>query len=298
MSTVSTLCLLKKRLVCGDIDFIINYDNREILTKGGAMEPVLTASGVAIVGTTAKLLSPIINDIYKSAKEAGVAGFRRWSSRNFPSKLSKRVNSIANVKTLWKPDDVVSLKDFFHPAKIIINKDRRIINFVDEFDYNFILIEGIVGQGKSIFLRSLALNEIEVNGNKRIPVFLELKDIDKNNKISDLIARYLSTLDIDCDEGTFDFLCKTGKFVFFFDAFDEVEEICVKDVLLYLNTLAIKYPELKIVISSRPQHEIQKSTLFKRYLISEIVPGEYSSFLSKLKVDAAKSLDIRNAIKK
>lgn len=146
-------------------------------------------------------------------------------------------------------------------------------------------------------MRSLALEELLSNDAKWLPVFLELKDLTPKIGLIQAILRQLDSYDIDVDDKTLDYLFKSGKMALLLDGFDELDQAIVKDVSLEIEHLIRKYPELKLIVSSRPGHEIQKSTSLQVLPIAPLIESEYSAFLERLKVDSKKSLALRQAIK-
>ena len=146
-------------------------------------------------------------------------------------------------------------------------------------------------------LRSLAIEELLSNDAKWLPIFLELKDLTPKIGLNQAILRQLDSYDIDIDDKTLDYLFKSGKVALLLDGFDELDQLIIKDVSLEIEHLITKYPELKLIISSRPGHEIQKSTSLLTLPIAPLAESEYSAFLDRLKVDTKKSLALRQAIR-
>lgn len=245
----------------------------------------------------ARLLEPLIKDLYQGAKKLGVNGLAKWEIKKSTDKIGKRIKAIEVVRTLWKQDGPISLLDFFHQPKLIINEKPTIISRVTELPSNFIVIEGIIGQGKSIFMRSLASEEIRSNNAKRLPIFIELKNLNAKMDLRLAIHKQLESYDIEVDEDTLNYLYRVGKVVLLLDGFDEVEENIIKQTYLDIESLTLKYPELQIVVSSRPGHEIQKSSQFQSLKIANLAQSEYSAFLTKLKISSERSLSLREAIK-
>nr|WP_255662779.1 NACHT domain-containing protein [Acidovorax sp. D4N7] len=254
-----------------------------------AVEPISLIS-------LARLAAPIINEILKLSKKAGTRGLQKWEASSFPRKIATRIKSLDTVRTIWKSQPL-SLQTFFHPPKLAFQEKPEFVTRLSAFEDNAVIIEGIVGQGKSIFLRSLAINEITSNDAQRLPLFIELKDLSIKTDLQGAIFRALESYDIDIDEATIDFLFKSGKFSLLLDGFDEIEEKLVKAVYLHIEHLARRYPELLIVVTSRPGNEIQKSPTFKTLRIAELTPAEFPAFLTKLGVSSEKSLELRQAIR-
>jgi hypothetical protein len=94
-----------------------------------------------------------------------------------------------------------------------------------------------------------------------------------------------------------EYFFKSGKASLLLDGFDELDEALVKETYLEIEHLSVAYPELQVIVSSRPRHEIQKATAFQTLEIAPLTPAEYPAFLSKLKVAPEKSLAVRQAIR-
>ena len=255
---------------------------------------ILTAAAVA---STAKLLQPLINDLYAGSKKAGASGLQRWELRTFPQKLAKRLRSLEQVKTLWKPEGGVSLLDFYHPPRLYLNEKPQLVHRLSEVGTENLVIEGIVGQGKSILLRSLAIHEILSNSATRLPIFFELRILSPKLGLMEALYKNLEALDIDADEASLKYLFRSNRVTLMLDGFDEIEEPLIKDTLRDIELLAQKYPELQIIITSRPGHEIQKSPVFRVIQIAPLRAPEYAAFLERLKVSTEKSQAIRHAIR-
>lgn len=254
------------------------------------MADVTTAAAIG------KLLTPLIKDVLAGAKRFGVRGFQRWEQKTFPTRIGNRIKSIENVRTIWKPD-AISLLSFFHPPKLLIGGRPTIVKKLSDVPGQNVVLEGIVGQGKSILLRSLAVQEILSNEAKRIPLFIELKDLGSKFDLNQAIFRRLESYDIDIDDETLDYLLKSGKIALLLDGFDEIEEGVVKGAYLDIEHLAIKYPEIQVVVTSRPGRDIQKSATFETIKIAPLTQIEFAPFLAKLGVSSEKSVALRAAIK-
>lgn len=252
---------------------------------------------ILTVASLTKLLQPLVKDFYSLAKKAGIRGLKRWEQANFSNRLAKQIKLIDQVRTIWKPEGPISLQEFFHPPKVLVNKKPKTISRIGDLPGNAILIEGIVGQGKSVFLRSLAIEELTQNDGKWIPMLLELKDLSQKTDLRSALLKQLDSYGVDADDETLNYFLSSGKFSLLLDGFDELEEQIVKETYIELEYLCKKFPELRVVVTSRPGHEIQKSTTFQTLKIAPLTSPEYSAFMDRLGVDAKKSLDIRKAIK-
>jgi len=255
------------------------------------------ATEIAAGAALGRLLQPLVKDLYEGAKRAGATGLQKWDQRGFLAKLGKRIGALENVRTLWKPDATISLREFFHPPKLHIGNKAVLVTRLSDLPTNATIIEGIVGQGKSVLLRSLAVEDIRSNEAKRLPVFIELKDLGAKLDLVQAIHKTLETYDIQVDADSLEYLYRNGKIALLLDGFDELDETMVKLTFLEIEHLAVRYPDLQIVVTSRPNHEIQKSARFEIHRIAQLTAPEYAAFLGKLKVSPEKSLSLRQAIK-
>lgn len=252
----------------------------------------------AVITTTGRLIAPLIVDLYKGAKKAGATGLDRWEASTFPKKLARKLRVIEEVRTLWNPDKEVSLLDFYHPPKVMVGLQSKPLNRLSDLGPGNFVIEGIVGQGKSILLRHLAMQEVVSNDARSLPIFIELRSLTSKVGLVEAINAQLANFDVDISDETVQFLCRSGRVSFLLDGFDELEESIVKETLAILTGYATKFPELQIVITSRPGNEIQKCTSFKTVRIAGLRVSDYSPFLQKLGLDSFKVAQIKEAIRK
>src|SRR5690606_19930394 len=70
----------------------------------------------------------------------------------------------------------------------------------------------------------------------------------------------------------------------------------VKTTTLEIEDIVARHPKLQIIVSSRPDNEIQKLSKFSVVDIYPLGVDDYFPFLGKLNVDADKSIAIVNAI--
>lgn len=257
--------------------------------------PLATA---AVISSTARLLTPLINDLYKGAKKIGVRGFQKWEEKTFPRKLARRIRAIDEVKTIWSPEKEASLSSFYYPSKLIVEGKSKLTTRLADLEGKNAVVEGTVGQGKSILLRNLAIEEILSNDAKRLPVFIELRSLSAKLTLQQAIIKQLSSYDIEVDEDSLSYLQRSGRLAYLLDGFDELEESLEKEILHELEFLSQKYPELLMVVTSRPNNAVQKSAAFRVIPVAPLAPGDYVPFISKLGIASVQAVQIREAIRK
>lgn len=257
--------------------------------------PLATA---AVITSTARLLTPLINDLYKGAKKIGARGFQKWEEKTFPRKLARRIRAIDEVKTIWSPEKEASLSSFYYPSKLVLEGKPKLATRLAELEGKNAVIEGTVGQGKSILLRNLAIEEILSNDAKRLPVFVELRSLSAKLTLQQAIIKQLSSYDIEVDEDSLSYLQRSGRLAYLLDGFDELDESLEKETLHELEFLSQKYPELLIVVTSRPNNAVQKSAAFRIIPVAPLTPGDYAPFINKLGITATQAVQIKEAIRK
>ncbi len=262
--------------------------------------PVASTSISTSIALATRLLSPIILDIYKEAKGKVKEELTNWSMPTQVKKIAKTLSKIENVKTLWSSEKEIHLKDFYYPSKIKNNNKNTIIDIssLKDLPEGNLTIQGIVGQGKSIFLRYLASQALHDENNTLIPIFLELRTLSIKNGLMNAIFRVLESVNVKISEASFEYLVKTKKLVLLLDGFDEITDEIIKEVINDIQYITTKYPELQVIVSSRPGNEIQKISGFQIIEIAPLEEKDYSPFLERLGISVIKRNEIVDAIKK
>jgi hypothetical protein len=242
----------------------------------------------------AKILNPILTNLFKNSHTAIKKRLEKYSAAVEVKKFSKRLWEINKVKTIWSHGRDVPLRDFYYPASMSLeNRLIKVLKY-DQLPNRNIIIEGIVGQGKSIFMRQLA--HLVIYEKLCIPVFIELRTINRKKNLMDNILQFLSSAGIDIDLEIFKYLANSGKLVLLLDGFDEVNLEFVPELIGDLQSLLVSYEDLRIIISSRPGSSVQNVVGFEIIKLEPLVSGDYDGFLSKIVVDIAKRVDLLNAI--
>lgn len=246
----------------------------------------------------AKAAAPVIKDLYEGAKGATRKALDRWATASFPKKLARQLATIDSVRTIWSPEKNVSLRSFYYPSKVkTLNDPSAQLDSITDLGEGSMVIQGIVGQGKSVLLRFLSLQELLRPDNPRLPVFLELRKVTKTTPLRQAIYKSLSAYSITVDDSLFEYLAASGRIVLLLDGFDELETPLVRDTTLELEHLGEQFPDLQIIVSSRPNNEVQKLSSFRVLEIAPLRAEDYSPFLKALNLSAVRIADITHAIK-
>ncbi|MBV4454473.1 MULTISPECIES: NACHT domain-containing protein [Pseudomonas] len=241
-------------------------------------------------------LKPLITEIYSTAKASVKDKLKKLSLVQISKKIANQLIKLDKVKTIWSPESELSLQNFYFPSRLYIAGAPSKISSLSELPEGNLVIEGIVGQGKSIFMRYLAMSVLNDQEITVVPILVELRKISEQRSLASTIYTFLDTLSLPSDAEAFDYLASTGKIVLLLDGFDEIPAECVNDTIVELETIQAKHPNLKIVISSRPKSSIQNTTGFQVISLVQLSKDDYPPFLKKLISSTAKRLDIIKAL--
>ncbi|OTG75767.1 hypothetical protein B9T26_04540 [Acinetobacter sp. ANC 4169] len=210
-----------------------------------------------------KLLNGVVNtsnfftDIYRfnSAK------------KNYLDKIAK----LQYVRTINEFEETVSLYEFFVAPHLANVKDKNIFKVSGLSDikaHRKILISGIVGQGKSVLMRHLAISEV-LDHNK-IPLFFELRYLEKGQNLDIVIKKIFEEWLQVKSPKIIEYILSSGLVTLFFDGFDEIYIEDMPKIIKGFESLVHKYPKLNFIVSSRPEHVVESCALFQNFQIQKL----------------------------
>ncbi len=203
--------------------------------------------------------------------------------------LSEKITDVAKVKTIYKNDSSIDLHEFYIPTRVK-NVNIQINKIIDINEENIVL-EGTVGQGKSIFMSYLTYQEAMLG--KRIPIFLELRKLETNQSLEDAVSSTIAEWIPIFSKKNFHVLAESGNLVLFLDGFDEVSRDKIKGFLNEIERWHRYYPKMQMIISSRPGDDIQNINAFKVYKLDPYKYPEQKALIDKL----VQEEDVRNILK-
>lgn len=248
-----------------------------------------------------KAITPIIAAVAKESANFLKESKIRWDANKTIEKLSKMILDINTVRTMWSRDKSVLIDTFYYPPKItsaeneyeVSEAESRQLSFDDILKQNSV-IEGIVGQGKSILFRQLCNLTIK---QLHIPIFIELRYIADDRSLESLILDYMDAAGINGGKPIFNHLATNKNIVLILDGFDEIQKNQVKNCIYEIEQLRKKFENLRILISSRPHYGVQNLAGFEIYRIAELTSEDYGPFLRKLIPDTVIRFNIEEALK-
>lgn len=258
----------------------------------------MAAVSAAIITTVTRTLSPVVSDLYKGAKGKVKESLQKLAVATGTKKLARALLKIESVKTIWSPDKELSIYEFYYPSRICNDDDFEEIEVknINQLPKGNLVIQGIVGQGKSIFMRYLASTAMRDEKYCAIPIFLELRTLSNKKNIFQSIGRFFESVGLDFSPELFEYLASSGKIILLLDGFDEISSEVLKDVIDEIEFMQVRYQDMRIIISSRPNNDIQLVSGFKVVDLSILHTRDYDPFLRKLNVTAAKRFELINAI--
>lgn len=247
-------------------------------------------SEIIAAATIRAITSQTVKDVTDLAKNKikGYQALKKLTDSN--DDLMASLEKLMLVKTLFSgAEKPVNLFDFFQKPKLtyLEQSDFTIENLneissITDISNKNLIFRGTVGQGKSIFMRFLAIKDIVTT--QRIPIFIELKNVSKNKSVKDLIKEYLAIW-IGDSEDIFNLVLQSGKVSIFLDAFDEIDSDLVQFAYKDINDLCQNYRKLTVIVSSRPDTLIINSQYFNVIDLQPYDHDEQVGLIKKLVKD-------------
>src|SRR5262245_1542323 len=121
----------------------------------------MTPSFELVAGVAGKkLIETVVSDLYNLAKSEAKIQLRRWKAAGHIDTIYSRIRQLSFVKTIWQLEKEVDLRTFYFPTRIQVGDSRVVVQRLADLGVDSsVVLEGTVGQGKSIFLRHLATAE-------------------------------------------------------------------------------------------------------------------------------------------
>lgn len=257
------------------------------------------ATTTAAVAVSIAALSQPLKDLYESGKTRFKEELSKWNNSRQVRSLVTKVAAYEQVKTIWQRDKKVRLSAFYFPSKVNFPASgvtKTINSLRDLPSIGGIVLQGTVGQGKTVFLRYLCIQELTHQSSGRIPVFFELRKLDSSLTLEKALFNTLESLGFEMSDELFEYYAQSGKLVILLDAFDELEESLVNHVITTLEFWATRYPQMQFIVTCRPGGEIQKSNHFSVIHLSPLTADEHKPFLTKIGVKGETLDHLLNAI--
>jgi hypothetical protein len=237
-----------------------------------------------IAGVIAALKRPL-DDLYNGSTGALKKLVEKWQTAGEIDDICQKIQEVELVPTMFRSERT-PLSSFYYPSRVETRSTK--VFAVDKLDdissSGNVLILGTVGQGKSMFMRYMCVQQLR-QGHK-IPLFIELRGLDEKNDIRSLITDKLATLGMsDVDKPALDFILERGSLTLFLDGFDEIKREQVNKFRKDMFEIFSSYPDTRVVMSSRPvvlSQLILQGPSMKMVSLSKLRQEDFRPFLLKL----------------
>ena len=201
---------------------------------------------------------------------------------NFEEYLSRRYTKFYVLDTLVFPNYQTLFDILYVPLRVTTNDSSRnnkeieikIDCFPNDFlpKYQRVLIQDTAGMGKSTIIKKLFLSCIRENTG--VPILVELRKLNKDNKVIDELLNQLHSINDSLDEDFVFNLLNRGDFVFLLDGFDEIPVAGRDQVVLDLQNFIEKAGNNLFLITSRPEESLASFGGFQKFGIQPLVKEE------------------------
>lgn len=208
---------------------------------------------------------------------------------NYLTKLAKRV---AEITTISFPLQKLNIDEAYEPLSLELigmrnEKYEYTIDNIIEYGESVLIIDG-AGMGKSTFSKYF-VSQILFKS-ERIPLFFELRKLNRENDLVESLAKELDSLGRQFSRELFYELLKKGKFIVILDGFDEVDVDSQEEISNQIYDLSVKGGDNLLLLTSRPQESLPDLIDSKTYKFSEFTTEQAKSLV--LRYDSISKLDV------
>lgn len=260
---------------------------------------VILAATSATKAVVDALFGAIGDEAGKGTSSYAKSAFKRWQTKTTIDKVCERSKQLRKVKTIWQIEKEVDLVKFYYPTKVKSSTEApKVVSRLRDFSFDGnLVVRGIVGQGKSTFLRYLAARELELG--ERLPVFIELRRLANAQSVLQAAVEELKNLGLEgASEEIIDHLGKTSRLALLLDGFDELADDQASTVVQELENLSMRLPDLRMIVTSRPENAIERSPHFRVFDLAPLGPGEYAKVVARITHDQDLAEEIVSGVNK
>ena len=243
------------------------------------LESIVSVFTKSLIDETKKIIDNVVDVTYDEVKQ--------YIGKDLKNYLNKHKDKYSHVKTLLRGNTPVYLYDIYFPSKLIDEQENVIST--DSITtlakkYKYLTIIGDAGSGKSTLVKHLFLNTIFEK--TFIPILVELRylnDLDTSFSLERYIKDICNSNKLQSNENILERFLENGKFIFFLDGFDELDQKTKKRTVKLLNDFIEKYTNNSYILTSRPYSNIENLPLFINLEMKELSleGGEIKGFVYK-----------------
>ena len=206
-------------------------------------------------------------------------------TKHFEHYLKSAYERHSVVNTLVLRNSRCRLKDIYVPLTIKEENNIEEKAVIDGYPIEIMkrhpkmIICDTAGMGKTTLVKRMFLSAID--DVLTIPVIVELRRIEKENTLLDIVFGQIDSLAEAFDHQLLLKLIQQGGFAFFFDGYDEVSNEQKSVVAEEIKSLVSKAPNNTYIITSRPEIGLQTFGDFSVFNIQQLTEEEAAELLRK-----------------
>jgi len=203
--------------------------------------------------------------------------------------LKAKLVNLSKVKMAFFSSQVVELNDIYVAQYISLgNKLYSQESFFESLlQHKKMVVSATAGSGKSCLLKSMFISVIK-DRSDLLPLFLELRKVNEtNDSIFETLRTDIAIYNEKFDKANLNYLLDREGTIVFLDGFDEVNHDLKDKFTKEINSLADKYPNLIIVVSSRPEYNLFSDwSLYDVARIQPLILSQAVDVIKKLDYDS------------
>lgn len=149
-------------------------------------------------------------------------------------------------------------------------------------DYRRIIVSGIAGSGKSLFMKNSFLRFCHSNESV-LPVLIELRSFNASSSPS--IKQYINTVLSQhishVDDKIIETLLRSGKIIIFLDGYDELYSSLKRRIAAEIGDISYAYPHTRIIVSGRPDVRFSSWSEFQEISIAPLTKSKCLNLIHK-----------------
>lgn len=202
--------------------------------------------------------------------------------------LKAKLANLSKVKMAFFSSELVNLNEIYVEQNIrlhgALHSQKDFYKLLPELKK--VVVSATAGSGKSCLMKSIFVNIIKSKENL-LPLYIELRKVNETNQsIFETLRLDIATYNNIFDKDNLSYLLKREKTIIFLDGFDEVDHDLKNNYINELNTLAEIYPNLIIIVSSRPEYnEFKDWSLYNVAYIEPLSLLQAKHVIQKLHYD-------------
>lgn len=249
-----------------------------------AIKDLLTTASPLIKSLVDTFVTPKLEK-FRDRKKVGIAENVIPTEEDFTEYLHRTYKRLIVVNTLVFNNSQRFLNDIFLPLKLVSTSDQKKRVKIQGFpksisdEFGNILITDTAGMGKSTLMKKIFIDSI--HGSHGIPIFIELRRLNKNKTIIDEIQEQLNSINKNFDSKVVLDLLADGGFILIFDGYDEISLADREIVTQNLQDFISKTFNNRFFLTSRPEKALNCFGNFHEFKIEPLNKNEAFELLRK-----------------